>query len=281
MIIIDNLAFHYSRKKHLYNNLNLKLQKGNIYGLLGKNGAGKSTLLKLICGLLFPRSGMIAVNGYAPGKRLPSFLQTIYLIPEEVYVPAVTIKKYLDLYAVFYPLFDEKQFREYLAILDVHDEGKLTSLSFGQQKKFIIAFALACNTEVLILDELTNGLDIPSKLRFRKLMASVMDRDRIILISTHQVRDLDNLIDHIVVVEDGRLLVDASIEAISEQLSFKTVEEPPAGTVYYAEESFRGTCVVTRNECNEHTKVNLEHLFNAVCLHPGISELLTPPYIKP
>src|ERR1017187_980154 len=187
MIQIKNLSFGYNRKKLLYKNLTLTLEAGSIYGLLGKNGAGKSTLLKNLVGLLFPTEGSILVNGYAPKKRLPSFLETIYFIPEEVYVPALTIHRYMNLFSPFYPGFDKVKFFDYLAQLDVKDEGKLNTLSFGQQKKFIIAFALACNTRILLLDEPTNGLDIPSKIRFRKLIASVFNDDRMIFISTHQI----------------------------------------------------------------------------------------------
>ena len=175
MIQIKNLSFGYNRKKLLYKNLTLTLEAGSIYGLLGKNGAGKSTLLKNLIGLLFPTGGSISVNGFAPKKRLPSFLETIYLIPEEVYVPSLTIHQYKNLFSPFYPGFDEKKFFNYLEQLDVKEHGKLNTLSFGQQKKFIIAFAFACNTKVLLLDEPTNGLDIPSKIRFRKLISSVFD----------------------------------------------------------------------------------------------------------
>src|SRR5882724_3491277 len=102
MINIQNLSFGYKKKKLLYRNLTLSLQAGSIYGLLGKNGAGKSTLLKNIIGLLFPTEGHISVNGFIPKKRLPSFLETIYFIPEEVYVPSLTIQQYMKLFAPFY-----------------------------------------------------------------------------------------------------------------------------------------------------------------------------------
>jgi ABC-2 type transport system ATP-binding protein len=278
MITINQLSFRYSRKKELYKDLSLSLRTGSIYGLLGKNGAGKSTLLKIICGLLFPSSGTILVHGHAPKKRQPSFLQSIYLIPEEVYVPAITIKKYLSLFSIFYPRFSEKDFYEYLELLEVNETGKLNMLSFGQQKKFIIAFALACHTQVLILDEPTNGLDIPSKMRFRKLIASAMNEERLIVISTHQIRDLENLIDHIVIVDEGKLLMSASLDKIADELIFKTVDTIPEEEIYYAEESLLGTSVVTRNHYNEHTKVNLEHLFNAVTVHPEITELFSSSY---
>ena len=270
MIDIQNLSFGYKKRKLLYKNLNLKLEAGSIYGLLGKNGAGKSTLLKNFIGLLFPKGGKISVNGFEPKKRWPSFLQTIYFIPEEVYVPPLTVEGYKNLFSPFYPSFNEDQFYSYLEQLDVKDKGKLSGLSFGQQKKFIIAFALACNTKVLLLDEPTNGLDIPSKIKFRKLIASVFTDDKIIFISTHQIRDLDNLIDRVIIVDEGELLLNASIGDIAEKLCFKIVNElNEQESILYSEESLKGFLIVAKNENAEDTKVNLEHLFNAITYNPA------------
>lgn len=270
MIEIKNLSFGYKKRKLLYRNLNLQLAAGSIYGLLGKNGAGKSTLLKNFIGLLFPTQGELLVNGFVPKKRLPSFLQTIYFIPEEVYVPSLTINGYKKLFAPFYPMFNEDQFHDYLELLDVHDKGKLKTFSFGQQKKFIIAFALACNTKILLLDEPTNGLDIPSKIKFRKLISSVFTEDKMIFISTHQIRDLDNLIDNVIIVDNGRLLLQASIAEIEKRLSFKMVDQmPDENEVLYADSALRGYSVVMQNKTGEESKVNLEYLFNAVTGNPA------------
>lgn len=275
MIEVKNLSFGYKKRKPLYKNLNLQLPVGSIYGLLGKNGAGKSTLLKNFTGLLFPTHGELLVNGFTPKKRLPSFLQTIYFIPEEVYVPSLTINGYKKLFAPFYPSFNEEQFHNYLDLLDVRDNGKLKTFSFGQQKKFVIAFALACNTKILLLDEPTNGLDIPSKIKFRKLIASVFTEDKMIFISTHQIRDLDNLIDNVIIVDEGELLLQSSIELIGNTLSFKTVDEmPEENKVLYAESTLKGYSVVMENEAREETKVNLEFLFNAVTGNPAKTKLL-------
>jgi ABC-2 type transport system ATP-binding protein len=269
MVEIKNLSFGYSRKKTLFDDFNLTLETGRIYGLLGKNGAGKSTLLRTISGLLFPSTGTITVNGFEPKKRQPAFLQSVYLIPEQTYVPPLTIHQYRDLYAPFYPKFDTNQFKDFLEVLDVKGNPKLTDLSFGQQKKFIIAFGLACNTPMLIMDEPTNGLDIPSKSQFRKLMASALTDDRIFIISTHQVRDLDNLIDQVVVVENGSVLLNASINEISEKLCFKLVHElPEPDIVLYSESSMMGHAVVMPNTEGVDTKVHLEYLFNAITAQP-------------
>ncbi len=271
MIRIDKLCFGYKKNKLLYRDLELTLNPGRIYGLLGKNGAGKSTLLKSLTGLLFPLSGAITVNGFKPSQRKPSFLRTIYFIPEEVYMPPLTIDGYVRLFAPFYPSFDKALLDTYLEKLDVHTGDKLTKLSFGQQKKFIIAFALACNTSVLIMDEPTNGLDIPSKKRFRKLISSAMNEHRIILISTHQTRDLENLIDQVIIVDNGELLLNAPVESINRKLALRIVSEDDTNIpVIYEEEALQGRAVITPNITGIETRISLEQLFNATAENPAM-----------
>jgi ABC-2 type transport system ATP-binding protein len=200
-------------------------------------------------------------------------LQTIYYIAEDVYVPSLTIKQYHNLFSPFYPLFNEENFYKYLQELEVSVNGKLNKLSFGQQKKFVIAFALACNTKVLLMDEPTNGLDIPSKAQFRKLIASVMNDDRIIFISTHQIRDLENMIDNVIIVDNGKLLLHSSIATIADKLCFKTVSEIPADVkVLYSEKTLRGTSVVMENINSEDSGLNLEQLFNGVTENPVMAK---------
>ena len=245
------------------------MERGKIYGLLGKNGAGKSTFLKNISGLLFPLKGNISVFGTEPRRRLPSFLKNIYLIPEEVYVPAIWVSRYVKIFPPFYPKFNKEHFHQYLNELEVDFDSNLKTLSFGQQKKFIIAFALACNTGLILLDEPTNGLDIPSKAQFRRLIASIMNEERIILISTHQTRDLENLIDSILIIDEGKLLLNASMDKISQKLDFKTLKElPNIEEILFSVSSFGGYSVVLQNSNNQHNQINLEHLFNAVIQKP-------------
>ncbi|MHA4742047.1 ABC transporter ATP-binding protein [Dyadobacter sp. MSC1_007] len=269
MICLNDVSFGYSKRNKLFENLNLQLEPGHIYGLLGKNGAGKSSLLRNMAGLLFPLNGMIEVAGYEPRKREPAFLQDVFFIPEEIYLPSVTVEKYLEMFAPFYPRFDEKQFRRHIAELDIPQGNKLTGMSFGQKKKVLIAFALATNTRVLIMDEPTNGLDIPSKSQFRKLVSSALDKDRLILISTHQVRDLDNLIDAIIILEDNKILIRHSLEAVSERLYFGILPSIEYNDhVLYSEPSLRGYKAVFENSLREESRVDLEHLFNAAIENP-------------
>jgi ABC-2 type transport system ATP-binding protein len=270
MIHLDQVTFGYSKHTKLFENLTLSLQAGHIYGLLGKNGAGKSSLLRNMVGLLYPIQGKILVAGYEPRNRQPAFLQDVFFIPEEIYLPSVTIDKYLDMLAPFYPKFDEKQFRGYINELDVPEQNKLTGMSYGQKKKVLIAFALATNTKVLIMDEPTNGLDIPSKSQFRKLVSSVLDKNKLILISTHQVRDLDNLIDSIIILEDSQILLQHSLDVVTERLCFGTLSSVELDDrVLYAEPSLRGYRAVFENSEQEDSRVDLEQLFNAVMESPA------------
>lgn len=273
MIKISNLSFGYSNKKLLYSDLSLNIKGGNIYGLLGKNGAGKSTLLKNISGTLFPKKGKVIVNGSIPQRRKPSFLNTVYFISEDVTLPPLTLRKYLDLFSVFYPNFNADELNTFLKELAVSVPTKLSALSFGQQKKFSIAFALACNTQILLMDEPTNGLDIPSKAQFRQLIASVMTDDRIIIISTHQTRDLENLIDQVIIVDDGQLLLNESVDSITEKLIFETVSTPPNDNrILYAEKHLKGVSLVRENTSGEDTRINLENLFNGVTSKPQLAK---------
>ncbi len=269
MIHLDQLSFGYRKGQLLFNKLHLHLEAGHIYGLLGKNGAGKSSLLRNIVGLLYPNEGSIKVRGFDPQERKPAFLQNIYFVPEEIYLPSVSISKYLAVQAPFYPKFDESQFRYYLTEFDVPPDSHIPNLSFGQRKKVLIAFALACNTDVLIMDEPTNGLDIPSKKQFRKLLASALREDQLMLISTHQVRDLDNLIDSVIVLEDREILLHQSLSRVSQQLRFATLNQAENDQrVLYAEPSLQGYTVVMENLEQQESKVDLERLFNAATQNP-------------
>lgn len=269
MIDIQNLHFSY-RKKQVLNGMQVQLQPGYIYGLLGKNGAGKSTLMHNIAGLLFPQKGTVTVLGHTPSKRQPAFLQEIFMIPEEFHLPDITIGRLVRDHAVFYPKFNHQQFERYLSEFQVPLADKLPQASYGQKKKLLISFALACNTSILLMDEPTNGLDIISKSQFRKVLASVVDENKCILISTHQVKDLENLIDRITVIDNGSILFDQSIASITEHLDCRIAQDAyEAKEALYAEETFRGNAIITRNQNGHDGKLDLELLYKAVMHNPA------------
>lgn len=280
MIEFRDVSFGYQRGKPLYEGLNLTLTPGSIYGLLGPNGAGKSTLLRLLSGLLYPKSGAIQVGQYSPGKRQPAFLEDLFLVPEEFHMPPVTIRQFVESNAVFYPRFDRMQMTGYIHEFGLTDNQKLNELSYGQKKKILIGFGLATNTAVLLMDEPTNGLDIPSKSQFRRMVAGAVDENRTILISTHQVRDLETLIDPIVILAERSrshmtVALKASVEEITARLWFGLVPELDKNrSILYSERAVGGYAIVAENPLGESSRLDLERLFNAVQAEPArISQL--------
>ncbi|MDO7852854.1 ABC transporter ATP-binding protein [Hymenobacter convexus] len=264
MVRIRNLDFGYSRRVPLFQNLNLSLDRGHIYGLLGKNGAGKTTLLKNIVGLAFPWTGTCLIDEQPASARRPEVLEDLFFLPEEVYAPALTAEQFVAHTAGFYPRFNAEQLYEYLQELEVPRGAKLNKFSHGQQKKFMIAFALAANTGLLVLDEPTNGLDIPSKVQFRKILASALSEERCMVISTHQVRDLESLIDTVVVVHNREIVLNEEIDQLAERLTFATGPEAEAPGAFHTGMSVRGPVAIRPNDTGAYSRVDLELLFNAL-----------------
>ncbi len=264
MICAKEITFNY-KNKPLFKDLTLNLECGNIIGLFGKNGAGKTSLLKLITGLLKPNVGDFNVDNYTPFDRSPDFLREIYFVSEEMYQPNLTLKKYINLYASFYANFDKSKMQNILEEFELKDTDKLQQISFGQKKKFMIAFALSTNCKYLFLDEPTNGLDIPSKSVFRKVLVNSVDENQLVIISTHQVKDIENLIDDIVILNDGKIALHKDINSISEKIQFKSVANTTNfDDIIYKEKSVEGYKVMLPLKNNTETKIDLELLFNAV-----------------
>ena len=273
MIEAKEITFKYKRKT-VFKDLSLSIGKGKIYGLLGKNGAGKSTLLYLMTGLLQPQKGKIFYNDENVSKRLPSVLNDIFFVPEEFALPNIPLKRYMSINKPFYPKFDEEQLRKNLSHFELDNDLNINlgSLSLGQKKKVFMSFALATNTSLLIMDEPTNGLDIPGKSQFKKFIASTMDDERTVIISTHQVQDIEKLIEHVIIIENSTILLDASAVDICRNLYFVNgASEINHEKALFVSQSFQGYNAIMLNEEKEETVLNLEILFNAVLENPDIT----------
>lgn len=265
MIKVNNLSFHYQKKYPLFQELNLELEGGSIVGLLGKNGVGKTTLLKLISGLVSPKQGGIVVNGYIPFERKPDFLADIYMVPEEFAFQNITIGQYVKVFSTFYPRFDHQKLQRVLNEFQLQLSDQLNKISHGQRKKFLIAFALASNCQLLLFDEPTNGLDIPSKSQFRKILVSSVSDEQLVVISTHQVKDIDSVIDTVIVMNEGTIVYHQRMNDIIQELCFEIV--PSLGEeengIYY-EKCPSGYKLIRPSSGEGDTVVDLELLFNAI-----------------
>lgn len=275
MLKVEEMAFSYRRNEYLLNKINFEITPGGVYGLLGKNGSGKSTLLYLMTGLMFPHIGTVTIDGIPAGKRLPQTMQNIYLLPEEYDLPAVSIERYVKNNAPFYPMFNREQFDNFLQIFELPQVKDLSQYSMGQKKKFLVSFALATNTPLLFMDEPTNGLDIPSKSQFRKAIALGMSDERSIIISTHQVRDLESMIDRVLVLHDNSIMLNESVMRIADKMEFvrTTSKEDLQGCIYstFTPQGFVG---VRPNVDGVDSLVDLEVLFNSIITNPDVVKSL-------
>lgn len=273
MVELRNIQFGYAKGRKLFDGVSLTLTPGHVYGLLGKNGAGKTTLLKIMSGLRFASGGDAIILGHRAEARDAETFENCYFLQEEMFVPHLKIKEFVKAYAPFYPNFDQEQFDHFMTEFELTGErGYIDRLSHGQKKKVLISFALATNTQILLMDEPTNGLDIPSKSVFRRVVASTANENRIIVISTHQVRDLHSLIDTVTILDNGKIMLNATTEEITNNLVFDFVapgEHTPADSeILYSEDTPRGIFVVRENTENTDSKLDIEMLFNAVIAKP-------------
>lgn len=258
---IKNLKFSYGQNTVL-DNISLALEPGRIYGLLGENGVGKTTLLTLLCGLKKPQEGSIVINGMDPYDRQPQLLEDQYYLPDEVAPVNEIASSWAKRTGAFWPKFNMDSFTELMNIFEVDPEKKMSKMSAGQLKKTYVAFALSCGARYIYMDEPTNALDIPGKAQFRSAIMKYTSEDSTIVISTHQVRDLENIIDPIVILDKNAVLLNASLEEISSNLYFDYGTQLHTESLY-TEQLPGGFIQVYPNSEGVDSKVSVEALFNA------------------
>lgn len=272
MLEINHLTFAYPRQKtNVIDNLSMTFESEGIYGLLGPNGAGKSTLLYLICGLLTPKHGNVTFNGSNTRLRKPATMADIFLVPEEFELPKMRLSQYLKIWRKFYPNFSDDDLSRNLELYELEHDPRLDALSMGQKKKVYMCVALAANTPLLIMDEPTNGLDIPSKINFRSFIASNMSPDRTVIISTHQVPDIASLIDHVAILDRQNIRLIASIADISSRLAFySTSNADILAKAIYTQPSIDGYDAIVPTTGDVETEVNLVTLYQLATTKPEI-----------
>ena len=266
MIDIQNISFGYSHKKaKVFDGFSLQLEQNCIYGLLGENGIGKSTLLYLMMGLLHPQEGSIRVDGMEARARKAEMLASMYIVPETFELPKMRFVDYVETYRPFYENFSMEVLEQCMGEFQLPLTCNIQDLSMGEKKKVLMSFALACNTRYLLMDEPTNGLDVPSKRQFRKVIAANMNEERTIIIATHQLHDVEQLIDHVLVLKDSQLLLNKSIAELSDKYSFGVLPLGlPSGDIMYSERNVQGDMGIWLRQPDEaETSVELEMLFNA------------------
>lgn len=272
MIAFKDVCFSYRRNVPVLSHLSLQIEPGTVCGLLGRNGVGKSTMLYLTAGLLRPRAGQVLCNGYIPSDRQVNFLNDIFIVPEEFDLPPISLNEYVRINSVFYPKFNMDLMHSILEIFALPADINLGALSLGQKKKAFLSFALACNTSILLLDEPTNGLDITAKRMFRAAITAAMTDDKTIIISTHQVYDVENILDHVVIADNNRILLNQPMIGIQTKLRFGYTQDPEqAKRALFSIPMPGGFNVVEfLDDLDRETEVNLETLFELTNSNPDL-----------
>ncbi len=274
MIQFSNITFSYAgSEKTIFKDFNLSFQPGRIYGILGPNGTGKTTLLYICMGLLQVRKGMVEIDGRDVAKREHAILKEFFIVPEEFELPEMTLHEYVETFRPFYPHFSDDILQRCLDEFQLPSDLHINRLSMGQKKKVLMAFALACGTKYLLMDEPTNGLDIQAKKQFRKVIATNMNDEKTIIISTHQVHDVEQLLDHVIIIgnhkpsDSSSVLCDSALPNLTKQYSFtyEPQSPTPSSSHLYSERTAQGYATISiRQQDEEETPINLELLYNAV-----------------
>ena len=273
MITAENICFAYVRGKPVLENISFSLPAGSVCGLLGRNGAGKTTLLKLLCGLAFPVTGHCFLDGSDVRDRAVSTLQGLFYLPEEFVLPDITVKRYMSVYAPLYDKFDRELFKTLIEGFELSMGDNLSAMSYGMRKKVLLAFAMAIRARMLLMDEPTHGLDIPSKKQFRKMLVTAVTEKQNIIMATQQVRDIGTMLDHIMILHNNRLILNEQVDTITSVLDFS---EKSDSSVIYSESSISGLRVLSANTSGVNSDFDAELLFNGIMHNPAtVTELFT------
>ena len=262
MISIENLSFGYGEKAVL-GNISVGLHEGCIYGLLGANGSGKTTLLKLISGMLFPGQGIITADGLDTSAREAATLGKIFYMQSEFRFGKQSLEKFIALHRAFYPGFSDEILEDCLEKSGINPKtGDLGVLSTGEKRKLLFSIALASGTKYLLMDEPMNGMDIPSRSLFRKLLLEHLGEDRMAVISTHTPAEMENILSDILILDGKGGLFARSSEEISEIWSFGYSGSDEGAL--YSEPCAGGYRTVKKRGEDDASGIDLEMLFNAV-----------------
>lgn len=273
MVQIQDVTFGYKKDKYVLDGINLDLLPSKVYGLLGMNGVGKSTLIYLISNLLRPQKGSIYFKSSSSGKW-QNQIEDFFLVPEEFDLPNISVKKFLSINAPFYPNFCNIDFCNYLGIFNIEQNAKLGSLSMGQKKKFLLSFAQATNTKLLILDEPTNGLDIVGKSQFREFILAIKSsyKDKCIILSTHQIKDVDVLFDNIIILHNRHVLLNVDYQALSSKFSIHEVASDKIENGSYTFKTANKTYVL--ESMSYERNIDLELFYQMLIVNPNLANII-------
>lgn len=227
MITFNNLCYRYPKGPEALSDITAAISPG-IHLLLGENGTGKTTLLHIIAGLLYPTAGSVEVDGMSPRLRQPALLEKIFFLGDDMTLPGGTALAFAHTAAKAYAGL----LADYLARFGLTGRERLDRLSLGNRRKSLIAVALALRTQVLLLDEPANGLDIGSKETLGRMLAEAAGDNRTIIVSTHVTHDFHNIFDGVIALRRNRLQLAATLTDILSAVAFTAGMIPPVEAIF-------------------------------------------------
>jgi ABC-2 type transport system ATP-binding protein len=226
MIEIKGVSKAFDRTEIIHN-ISFSIEKGSIYGLLGSNGAGKTTLLRTIAGILKADQGEITVDGQ-PVFELTTIKEKVVFLPDQpFFFTHYTLKQMAQFYKNTYSRWDEEYYHQLTALFEIDPDKKLHKYSKGVQRQASFILALSAKPEVLVLDEPIDGLDPVVRKKLKNvLITEVAEREMTILISSHNLREVEDICDHIAILHQGRFLLEKELDDLKSgihkiQLAFK------------------------------------------------------------
>lgn len=214
IVEIKDLTKNYFNKKAL-DRLSLNIEKGKVVGILGPNGSGKTTLIKILTGLLRETKGEVLIDGRNVGVYTKSIVS--YLPDRNFLYNWMSVEDACEFYRDFYSDFDEKKFEGLLDFMKLEKSMKITSLSKGMHEKLSLSLVLSRNAKLYVLDEPIAGVDPVARDQILDAIINNYNEDSSMLITTHLVRDMENLFDDVVLLKDGEIVLEGNAESLREE----------------------------------------------------------------
>lgn len=262
IIELNKVSLRYGKESPVLEELSLRMDGGGIVGLCAPNGVGKTSLLKMLMGLRYPTTGSLKVMGYDPTQRPTALLEQAYFLPADPNLPAWTPRKIGKVLGSFYPNFDPEIYQECIDDFQVDPDRVLSKLSFGQQRRVQLAFALGVRTPLLLLDEPTIGLDVNGKDQFRRSLIKATEAGQTVILATHLLNEVGPVLDQLLVLHQRQVWAHVNLEEANKIYSYHhSSYPPPEGTNSFGRRVPGGWHIVRADGGPSSAQPDLETLY--------------------
>lgn len=240
MLKMNHVSKSYAKDKCAINDCSLEIKPNRIYGLLGENGSGKTTLLRLISGILQQDGGEILFENQGVFENIYAKKEIVFVSDDLYFENKATIKKLRKEYEIFYSNFNIDRYRRLLQIFDLDENKEITTFSKGTKRQAALVLGLSLDSKLFLIDETFDGLDLKVRFELKKFLVEEIEKNKqfSVLISSHNLLELENICDEIVILEDGKLKIHTDLENLKNKMFrlnvvFKNEFKMDLKTVYH------------------------------------------------